>query len=264
MKGSNRLLVRGGRVYDHDGDVHHPPVADILIDGRGDHRGRRRSRSRRRARGDRCIRAAGRARPHQRALSLARHLVPRTVRGAAARNVAALHPARWARTAARKRCARAPWSARSSRCDAASPPCRTCWASSPLNEEYTDVVLVGLSRHRAFAWCSRPWSADVPPIAMVRHKDSLPADVQEMLGTKALPMREQLDYLEHQLERHPADRHPALGRGAVRTAALHAEDAGRLRRARGQARSRRLHPRLRDQGSGPDRARAVRGITTAR
>ena len=25
------LLVAGGRVYDHDGDVHHPPVADILV-----------------------------------------------------------------------------------------------------------------------------------------------------------------------------------------------------------------------------------------
>lgn len=29
------LLAAGGRVYDHDGDVHHPPVADILaVDGR--------------------------------------------------------------------------------------------------------------------------------------------------------------------------------------------------------------------------------------
>ena len=26
-----RLLIRGGRVYDHDGDVHQPPHADILI-----------------------------------------------------------------------------------------------------------------------------------------------------------------------------------------------------------------------------------------
>ena len=28
-----RLLVRGGRVYDHDGDVHQPPVADVRIEG---------------------------------------------------------------------------------------------------------------------------------------------------------------------------------------------------------------------------------------
>jgi len=33
MKQSSRILIRGGRVYDHDGDVHQPAVADILIDG---------------------------------------------------------------------------------------------------------------------------------------------------------------------------------------------------------------------------------------
>src|SRR5258706_16202194 len=28
-----RYLIRGGRVYDHDGDVHQPAVADFLISG---------------------------------------------------------------------------------------------------------------------------------------------------------------------------------------------------------------------------------------
>lgn len=28
-----RTLIRGGQVYDHDGDVHKPAVADILIEG---------------------------------------------------------------------------------------------------------------------------------------------------------------------------------------------------------------------------------------
>src|SRR5436189_3306712 len=28
-----RLLVRGGQVYDHEGDVHKPAIADILIEG---------------------------------------------------------------------------------------------------------------------------------------------------------------------------------------------------------------------------------------
>ena len=32
MANSKKLLIRGGQVYDHDGDVHHPPVADILIE----------------------------------------------------------------------------------------------------------------------------------------------------------------------------------------------------------------------------------------
>src|SRR6185503_7419797 len=28
-----KLLIRGGHVYDHDGDIHKPAVADILIEG---------------------------------------------------------------------------------------------------------------------------------------------------------------------------------------------------------------------------------------
>src|SRR6476619_6668293 len=28
-----RLLIRGGQIYDHDGDAHKPPLADILIEG---------------------------------------------------------------------------------------------------------------------------------------------------------------------------------------------------------------------------------------
>src|SRR5262249_62350457 len=38
----------------------------------------------------------------------------------------------------------------------------------------------------------------------VRHKDSLPRTVQEMLGNKPRSIREQLGYLEHQFKRHPA------------------------------------------------------------
>src|SRR5262249_37202371 len=49
-----------------------------------------------------------------------------------------------------------------------------------------------------------PMIWDIPPIAMVRHKDLLPADVQEMMGNKARPIRDQIDYLEHQFRRHPA------------------------------------------------------------
>ena len=31
--GDNKLLIRGGLVYDHDGDTHKPEIADILIEG---------------------------------------------------------------------------------------------------------------------------------------------------------------------------------------------------------------------------------------
>ncbi|MGZ4659545.1 MAG: hypothetical protein ACXVGE_22400, partial [Blastococcus sp.] len=42
------------------------------------------------------------------------------------------------------------------------------------------------------------------PIAMVRDGDSLPNDVQEMLGTAGRPVQDQLDYLNHQFNRHKA------------------------------------------------------------
>ena len=29
---TGKTIIRGGRVYDHDGDVHKPPVADILVE----------------------------------------------------------------------------------------------------------------------------------------------------------------------------------------------------------------------------------------
>ena len=33
MPESSGLLITGGRVYDHDGDVHRPAQADVLIEG---------------------------------------------------------------------------------------------------------------------------------------------------------------------------------------------------------------------------------------
>ena len=68
---SKRTLIRGGQVYDHEGDVHKPAIADILIEddkilsvganlaGDGVHESHG------------CIRTVGRARPHQCALSFA-------------------------------------------------------------------------------------------------------------------------------------------------------------------------------------------------
>ena len=74
---------------------------------------------------------------------------------------------------------------------------------SPLNDEHTEVVLSAY-REAGIRVVFSPMVADLPPIAMVRHKDSLPADVQDMLGRKALPMREQIDYLDHQFKHRPA------------------------------------------------------------
>ena len=73
----------------------------------------------------------------------------------------------------------------------------------PLDEPSTDVV-VKAYRDAGIRVVFSPMVWDIPPIAMVRNKDSLPADVQEMLGTTGRPVRDQLDYLEHQFNRHPA------------------------------------------------------------
>ena len=41
-------------------------------------------------------------------------------------------------------------------------------------------------------------------LAMVRHQDMLPPDVQDMLGRNALPIGTQIDYLQHQFKHHRA------------------------------------------------------------
>src|SRR5215204_7639384 len=73
----------------------------------------------------------------------------------------------------------------------------------PLDDKNTDVV-IDAYREAGIRVVFSPMVWDVPPIAMVRHRESLPADVQEMLGTTGRPIRDQLDYLEHQFARHPS------------------------------------------------------------
>jgi cytosine/adenosine deaminase-related metal-dependent hydrolase len=49
-----------------------------------------------------------------------------------------------------------------------------------------------------------PMVSDIPPVSMVRYRELLPPEIQEMLGTKALAIDEQIEFLEHQINRHPA------------------------------------------------------------
>jgi cytosine/adenosine deaminase-related metal-dependent hydrolase len=73
----------------------------------------------------------------------------------------------------------------------------------PLTEDSVDVVLSAY-REAGIRSVFSPMVWDIPPVAMVRHRDTLPGDVQEMLGTRALAAEEQLDFLRAQLDRHPA------------------------------------------------------------
>ncbi len=73
----------------------------------------------------------------------------------------------------------------------------------PLNEDYIDVVLSAY-KEIGIRVVFSPMVSDIPSVGMMRYKDDLPQDVQEMLGTRALPAREQLDFLDAQYRRNRA------------------------------------------------------------
>jgi cytosine/adenosine deaminase-related metal-dependent hydrolase len=199
---NGKLLIRGGQVYDHDGDVHHPAIADILIENgkiaavganlavTGEHD---------------VIDASGRlvvpglinAHYHSHdtlcrglfeELPLEMWLLYTLPMGAN-------------RSKEEVRARTLVGALESLRCGITTV--QDMLNLTPLNDEYADVVLSAY-RDIGIRVVFSPMVSDVPGIAMVRHKDSLPADIQDMLGTKTLPMGDQLDYLEHQFKRRPA------------------------------------------------------------
>jgi cytosine/adenosine deaminase-related metal-dependent hydrolase len=202
MAGANKLLVRGGQVYDHDGDVHKPTAADILVvDGEiiavGGEIAADAATEVIDARGQLVVPGLINAHYHSHD-TLCRGLFEELPL-----EIWLLYtlPMGQNRSKEEVRARTLVGAVESLRCGITTV--QDMLGLSPLNAEYTDVVLSAY-RECGIRVVFSPMVADVPPIAMVRHKDSLPSDVQEMLGTKALPMREQLDYLEHQFKRHPA------------------------------------------------------------
>ena len=202
MAGKSKLLVRGGQVYDHDGDVHKPAIADILIeDGEIAAVGADLAADD----GTRVVDASGRL-VVPGLINAHYHSHDTLCRGLFEELPLEMWllytlPMGQNRSKEEVRARTLVGAVESLRCGITTV--QDMLGLSPLNEEYTDVVLSAY-RECGIRVVFSPMVSDVPPIAMVRHRDSLPADVQEMLGTKALPMREQLDYLEHQLGRHPA------------------------------------------------------------
>jgi cytosine/adenosine deaminase-related metal-dependent hydrolase len=199
---SKRTLIRGGQIYDHDGDVHKPAVADLLIEG------------------DKIlsigpklaldgasevIDAAGRL------------IVPGLINAhyhshdVLCRGLFEELPLEiWLLYTLPMGADRSKEEVRA-RTLVGALECLRCGITtvqdmlglSPLNDEQTDVV-VSAYREAGIRVVFSPMVWDIPPIAMVRHKDSLPPSVQEMLGNKPRPIREQFEYLEHQFNRHPA------------------------------------------------------------
>jgi cytosine/adenosine deaminase-related metal-dependent hydrolase len=200
---SKRLLLKGGQVYDHDGNVHKPAIADVLIES-----GKIASVGPDlKAEGEyEVIDASGRlvvpglinAHYHSHD-TLCRGLFEEL-----SLEMWLLYtlPMGQNRSKEEVRARTLVGAIESLRCGITTV--QDMLGLSPLNEEYTDVVLSAY-RESGLRVVFSPMVWDVPPIAMVRHKDTLPPDVQDMLGTKALPMREQLDYLKHQFKRRPAE-----------------------------------------------------------
>src|SRR5215469_17630012 len=199
---SKRTLIRGGQVYDHEGDVHKPAVADILIEddkihsvganlaGDGVHE---------------VIDASGRlvvpglinAHYHSHDV-LCRGLFEELPL-----EIWLLYtlPMGADRSKDEVRARTLVGALESLRCGITTV--QDMLGLSPLTDEQTDIVIAAY-REAGIRVVFSPMVWDIPPIAMVRHKDSLPPAVQEMLGNKPRSIRDQLDYLEHQFKRHPA------------------------------------------------------------
>src|SRR3954468_16109672 len=200
MANPKRLLVRGGQVYDHDGDVHKPPVADILIEGGN-------------------IVAVGPDLPTDDVQEIIdardRLAVPGLINAhyhshdTLCRGMFEELPLEmWLlytlpmganRSKEELRARTLVGALESLRCGITTV--QDMLGLVPLDEASTDVVIKAY-RDIGIRVVFSPMVWDVPPIAMVRDGDSLPADVREMLGTTGRPVTDQLDYLNHQFNRH--------------------------------------------------------------
>jgi 5-methylthioadenosine/S-adenosylhomocysteine deaminase len=202
MAHNNKLLIRGGQVYDHDGDVHHPPSADILIEG-----ARITAVSPRLAtesdveiiEAAGCLVVPGLINAHY-------HSHDTLCRGLFEELPLEMWllytlPMGQNRSTEEVRARTLVGALESLRCGITTV--QDMLGLTPLNECYTETV-VSAYREAGIRVIFSPMVSDLPPIAMVRHRDNLPPDVQEMLGVTPLPMREQLDYLEHQFKHRPA------------------------------------------------------------
>jgi len=200
MSGATKLLIRGGQVYDHDGDVHHPGVADILIEGdriaavgtnlaaHGEHD---------------LIDASGRL-VIPGLINAHYHSHDTLCRGLFEELPLEMWllytiPMGQNRSTEEVRARTLVGAVESLHCGITTV--QDMLGLTPLNDEYTNVVLSAY-REAGIRVVFSPMVSDLPPVAMVRQYSTLPADVQDMLGRNALPIDAQIDYLEHQFKHH--------------------------------------------------------------
>ena len=194
MTDQKLLLIRGGYVYDHDANVHKPSIADVLIEGSD-------------------IAAVGPNLPpdgvdqileaHDRLLlpgliDAHHHSHDTLCRGM----FEELPLETWLlytlpmganRSKEELRARTLVGAVESLRCGITTV--QDMLGLVPLDEASTDTV-VEAYRDAGIRVVFSPMVWDIPPIAMVRNKNALPADVQQMLGTTGRPVQDQLDYLD--------------------------------------------------------------------
>jgi cytosine/adenosine deaminase-related metal-dependent hydrolase len=199
MAESQRLLLKGGQIYEHDGDVHRPRTADILIENEK-------------------IAAVGTGlaphQPHEVIDARGKLLLPGLInahyhshdtlcRGLFEElplEMWLLYTLPMGRNRSREEVRARTLVGAMESLRAGITTVQDMLNLTPLNDEYTEVVLAAY-REAGIRVVFSPMVADIPAVAMVRGGAALPEDVRTMLGTATLPMQEQVAYLEHQYGR---------------------------------------------------------------
>ncbi|MBK19975.1 MAG: hypothetical protein CMM52_14175 [Rhodospirillaceae bacterium] len=201
---AEKLLIKGGLVYDHDGDVHRPPMADILVAGDQ-------------------ISAIGDALSAEQiagaeVVDASNHLVVPGLINAHYHSHDTLCrglfedlplefwllytlPMGTFRSKEEIRLRTLVGALESMRCGITTV--QDMLGLIPLTEENVDVVLDAYEEIGERVVFS-PMVFDIPAVAMLRYKDLLPPEIQEMMGNQAGDPKEQLDMLEAQIKRRPA------------------------------------------------------------
>lgn len=202
MASKKRTLIRGGAVYDHDGDVHKPATADILIEGD-------------------TIAAVGAAIAPDGADAVIdatnRLIVPGLINAhyhshdVLCRGLFEELPLEfWLLYTLPLGANRSNEEVRA-RTLVGALECLRCGITTvqdmlglvPLTEAQTELVIAAY-RDIGIRVVFSPMVWDIPPVAMMRHGADLPPEVQAMIGNAGRPIKEQFDYLAAQFKRHPA------------------------------------------------------------
>jgi cytosine/adenosine deaminase-related metal-dependent hydrolase len=199
---TRRTLIRGGLVYDHDGDVHKPATADIMVEG------------------DTILAVGSRIDASAAAETIDacdRLIIPGLINAhyhshdTLCRGLFEELPLEfWLLYTLPMGANRSNEEVRA-RTLVGALECLRCGITSvqdmlglvPLSDEQTDVVIAAY-REAGIRVIFAPMVWDIPTVAMMRHGNDLPPDVQAMLGNEPRSVADQFDYLQHQLKKHPA------------------------------------------------------------